>query len=64
MDLGLSDAEWGRTTFRRLMEQVQRWEEVQHRADLRAGLVASLVYNANRGKKGRAMMPEDFFRSR
>ena len=30
------------------------------RADLRAGIVASTVANANRGKRGRSLKPTDF----
>ena len=32
----------------------------EERADLRAGIVASTVVNANRGKKGRPSKPTDF----
>ena len=32
----------------------------EERADLRAGIVASTVYNVNRGKKGRVLKPTDF----
>lgn len=61
MDLGLSDEEFGASTLRRLYAQLERWEEVQRRADLRVGLLASLLYNPHRKKGARALKPEDFF---
>lgn len=32
----------------------------EERADLRAGVVASVIANVNRGKKGKAYSPQDF----
>lgn len=60
IDLGLSDdAFWGLTP-RLLVLLSERKREAERRMDLRFGVVASLIYNANRGK-GRPMGPEDFF---
>lgn len=61
VDLGMTDEEFGRTTMRRLLAQLRRREEIEHRADLRAGLLASLLYNPHRKTGARAMKPDDFF---
>jgi hypothetical protein len=43
---------------------LERHEEVERRADLRAGLLASLLYNPHRRKGARPMGPADFFPAR
>lgn len=40
---------------------MERQKTVERRTDLRFGLIASLLYNANRGKNAKPMMPADFF---
>ena len=39
-------------------DRIDPWDE--SRADLRAGIVASVVANVNRGKKTKAFAPRDF----
>lgn len=41
--------------------ELEPWGPVQE--DLRAGIIASLFYNANRGKNKKPLHPEDFFPS-
>lgn len=38
--------------------QIEPWGD--ERADLRSGIVAAMIYNANKGKKGKAAQPTDF----
>lgn len=47
--------------MRLLFALLERREEVEHREDLRTGLVSSLLYNPNRKKGAKAMNPSDFF---
>lgn len=61
VDLGMTDEEFGRTTMARLLAQLRRREEIEHRADLRAGVLASLLYNPHRKKGAKSMKPDDFF---
>lgn len=61
MDLGLSDAEFWGLTLRTLYALLERWEAVQRRADLRIGLLASLLFNKDRKRGAKAMTAEDFF---
>lgn len=62
VDLGLSDGEFRGLTLRLLFALMERKEEVEHREDLRSGLLASLLYNPNRKKGAKPMHPSDFFR--
>ena len=39
-------------------DRIDPWDE--NRADLRAGIIASVIANVNRGKKTKAFTPRDF----
>lgn len=53
--------EWGRLTPRLFLARLDRHEALQRRMDLRFGILASLIHNANRGQNTPAMEAEDFF---
>lgn len=42
---------------------MRRRADLDKAEDYRAGIVAALLYNANRGQSSRAMQPHDFFPS-
>lgn len=62
MDLGLSDAEFWHSTFREFHALLQRRKSFSDRADLRAGLIAASLFNAQRAsEQSHFFEPSDFF---
>lgn len=63
VELGLSDEAFRRLTFARFNALAQMQRHRERRSDARFGLLATLLYNANRGKDAPIRRPEDFFPS-
>lgn len=59
-DLGLSSEVFWRLSPRQWIALNERRTEENKRADLRAGIIASTIYNMLRGKKGKPKRPRDF----
>lgn len=59
-DLGLSDDEFGEMSPRHFSLLMERREDEHRRADLRAGIVASLIANVHRSKDAEMFTPEMF----
>lgn len=66
IDLGLAESEFWELTprqYRALIDrQRENRERAEQRADMRAGVIAAAMFNAQGGIKGKAVKADTFFR--
>lgn len=62
-DLRLSEKGFWRLTVRQFFAMWDRAEKAEQRADFRAGTIAAVIANANRGKDQAPFRSSDFFPS-
>jgi hypothetical protein len=62
-ELGLSEADFWRLTMRQFDALRKLAQDVQDRADIRAGLIAATIANCTPFKEARSFTPADFFPS-
>jgi len=60
IDFKLSDAEFWKLTPAKFSALADRFDAENFRNDLRAGIVASVIANVNRGEKTKPFSPKDF----
>lgn len=63
LDLGLSDAEFWDSTIEEFTALANRHKERERMLNYRAGVIASMIYNVNRGKTQEALKPLELFES-
>lgn len=59
-DFGLSEAEFWKLTPAKFCALSDKFDAENFRCDLRAGIVASVIANVNRGEKTKPFSPKDF----
>lgn len=61
VEFGISEDEFWELTLREFVTLADRYRERERRADYRAGIIASLIFNAHRTESADPMEPGDFF---